>query len=326
VTVKVLVAGGAGYIGAHVVRSLSERGHDPVILDDFRRSRRGREGSFPLECVAIEDAEAVLSVFTRHKPHAVIHLGGYISVGESTREPEMYWRNNLGSGMNLLFCAAHFPIETFLFSSTAAVYGTPEILPIPEGAPLKPINPYGAAKLAFEKALFDASRLFGFRAVAIRYFNASGAHPEWKVGEEHEPEEHLIPRVIRGLSLGRPAQVYGNDYPTPDGTCVRDYIHVTDLASAHVIAIEDRSLPQQAAYNAGTGRGYSVLEVIKEIGRALGSEPSIEFHPRRPGDPPSLVADPTALMKATAWKPEHSSLEEIVESALLWERQRVLSP
>ncbi|MCC6132473.1 MAG: UDP-glucose 4-epimerase GalE [Acidobacteria bacterium] len=319
---KVLVAGGAGYIGAHVARALAERGHFPLIVDDFRRSRPGREGAFPLERIALEDAAALLSVFERHRPEAVIHLGGYISVGESTREPEMYWKNNLGAGINLLFCAARFPISAFLFSSTAAVYGAPDTTPIPESAPLRPINPYGSAKLAFETALFDASRLFGFRAVALRYFNASGAHPEWRTGEEHEPEEHLIPRVLRGLSSGLPAQVFGNDYPTPDGTCVRDYIHVTDLANAHVIAIEAANLPAQSAFNVGTGTGYSVLEVIQVAGKTLGIHPAIEMRPRRPGDPPALVADPAALMQATGWRPSHSSLEEIVESALLWERQR----
>ena len=235
---KVLVSGGAGYIGAHVVRLLAECGHQPVILDDLRSSQRSRIGDLPWENVALEDVEAVTKVFSAHRPEAVIHLAGYISVGESVREPEKYWRNNLGAGTHLIVAAAKYPVRSFLFSSTAAVYGNAKKVPIAEQSELNPTCPYGASKLAFEEVLHSAGEALGFRSFALRYFNAAGAHPKWKVGESHDPEEHLIPRVIRWLRSGKKVQVYGNDYPTPDKTCIRDYIHVTDLAAAHVRVIE----------------------------------------------------------------------------------------
>ncbi len=319
---RVLVTGGAGYIGAHIVRTLADRGHEPLILDDFRRSRRERCGSFPVEAVRLEDAPSVLGVFERFRPEAVIHMSGYISVGESVRLPDMYWQNNLGASFNLFLALSRYPVKVFLFSSTAAVYGNAERVPIPESSPLSPTAPYGSSKLAFEGALFGAARVLGFRACALRYFNAAGAHPDWGVGEEHEPEEHLIPRVIRAFMEGHAASVYGNDYPTPDGTCVRDYIHVLDLASAHVAVIESEQLPQLAVFNAGTGSGFSVLEVISTVARHLGKKPTIEFLPRRPGDPAALVADATALGEAIGWKPIRSSLDEIVSTAIAWEKGR----
>jgi UDP-glucose 4-epimerase len=318
--VKVLVAGGAGYIGAHVVRALATRGHSPIILDDLRSSSRDRCHQFTLEAVSLEDTSKVFRVFEKHRPEAVVHLGGYISVAESMREPTRYWENNLGSGISLLLACARFPVHTFLFSSTAAVYG---ILanggPIAENSPLAPTSPYGASKLAFEQALHRSAGGVGIRSVALRYFNASGANVEWGVGEAHEPEEHLIPRVIRCLSERNPVQVYGNDYPTPDGTCIRDYVHVLDLAEAHVLALESDNLESGRSFNVGTGCGYSVLEVIQAIATSLSVNPNIEFLPRRPGDPPRLVADPSNLVSRLNWHPQYSSLKEIVSSAIAWE-------
>ncbi|HET7294907.1 MAG TPA: UDP-glucose 4-epimerase GalE [Vicinamibacteria bacterium] len=319
---KVLVTGGAGYIGAHVVRALQEAGHPPVVLDDLRRARPGRTGGFPVERVAVEDVEALLGVFARHRPEGVVHLAGYISVAESVARPDLYWQNNLGAAAALLIACARSAVRAFLFSSTAAVYGNTELSPIPESAPLAPTSPYGASKLAFERLLYDAGRALGFRTAALRYFNAAGAHPDWRVGEDHEPEEHLIPRVVRALLDGRPVQVFGRDYPTPDGTCVRDFVHVTDLARAHVRVLEADDLPGGLSFNCGTGRGSSVLEVIEAVGLALGVTPRIEFGPRRPGDPASLVADPAALRQRVAWQPRHSDLGEIVASAVEWERFR----
>jgi UDP-glucose-4-epimerase GalE len=252
----------------------------------------------------------------------VIHLAGSISVAESVRDPAAYWSNNLGAGASLLVACAAFPVGAFLFSSTAAVYGDAEVSPIPEHAPLKPESPYGASKLGFERLLHQAARALGFRSAALRYFNAAGAHPEWGVGEEHEPEEHLIPRVLRALLLGRPVQVNGRDYPTPDGTCVRDYIHVTDLARAHVRVLEAASLASGSSLNCGTGSGHSVLQVVEAVAETLGVAPRLEFGPRRAGDPASLVADPGLLAKEVGWRPEHSSLAEIVASAAAWERRR----
>lgn len=319
---KVLVTGGAGYIGAHVARALAAAGHAPVILDDLRRAREGRDGSFPLERVAVEDATALLRVFETHRPEGVVHLAGYISVAESVSRPELYWQNNLAAAAALLIACARVPIRAFLFSSTAAVYGDTEVSPIPESAPLAPTSPYGASKLAFERLLHDTARVLGFRSAALRYFNAAGAHPEWGVGEEHEPEEHLIPRVVRALLDGQPVQVYGRDYPTPDGTCVRDFVHVTDLATAHVRVLESADVPSGLSFNCGTGRGSSVLQVIEAVGRALDVTPKVEYRPRRPGDPASLVADPSALRRHVAWQPAHSTLGEIVASAVAWERTR----
>ncbi|MGH7146272.1 MAG: UDP-glucose 4-epimerase GalE [Nitrospiraceae bacterium] len=316
---RVLVAGGAGYIGAHVVRLLAEHGHRPVVLDDLRASARSRVGPFPFAEVSLEDVHGVMEVFLRYRPEAVVHLAGSISVAESVRDPAKYWSNNLAAGTSLLLACARVPVQVFLFSSTAAVYGNPAHMPIREGAPFAPTSPYGASKLAFERLLHASAKALGIRSIALRYFNAAGARVEWGVGEAHSPEEHLIPRVVRALLSGAPVQVYGQDYPTPDGTCIRDYIHVMDLASAHVRVLEAEELTDGHSFNVGTGSGYSVLEVIQSTANYLGMTPRMESQPRRPGDPPRLVADPSALMSQSGWRPAHSSLEEIVETAVKWE-------
>lgn len=319
---KVLVTGGAGYIGAHIVRQLERCGHSPVILDDLRRAKAYRTEGKVLEKVALEDTDGVFRVFEKHQPAAVIHLGGYISVGESVKNPDLYWNNNLGASTSLILACARFPVKTFLFSSTAAVYGFAPVTPITETTPYAPTCAYGASKLAYEKILHASGKALGLRTFALRYFNASGACVEWGVGEDHEPEEHLIPRVVQSIRSGKKVQVYGRDYLTPDGTCVRDYIHVLDLASAHVRVIESERLEGGQSFNVGTGRGYSVLEVIQAIGRCLGVTPDIEFLDRRPGDPPSLVADPAKLKAALDWKPEHSEIDALVASAIEWEKIR----
>jgi UDP-glucose-4-epimerase GalE len=317
---KVLVTGGAGYIGGHVVRGLAARGHTPIILDDLRSSRESRTRGFPFEKVAIEDTDRVVDVFERHRPDGVIHLAGAISVAESVRDPDFYWGVNLGGGASLLLACTRAPVRVFIFSSTAAVYGNAEVSPIVEETKKAPTCPYGASKLAFEQLLHRSARTLGMRTTALRYFNAAGCHPEWNVGEIHDPEEHLIPRVIRAFSEGRAAQVYGRDYPTEDGTCIRDYIHVTDLAAAHVRVLEAEDLESGSSFNVGTGTGNSVLAVIRSIARQLGREPEIEFLPRRAGDPASLIADPSALLSRLKWRAEHSSIDEIVGSAIAWER------
>lgn len=319
---KVIVTGGAGYIGAHVTRALAAAGHTPIVVDDLRCASRDRVGPHLHEAVACEDTAALAEVFARHRPQGVVHLAGYISVGESVRDPDKYWSNNLAAAASLLIACARHPVEVVLFSSTAAVYGNAEVTPIPEQVPLAPTSPYGSSKLAFERLLHASAPAVGFRSAALRYFNAAGANPAWRVGEAHSPEEHLIPRVIDALLAGRPVQVYGNDYPTRDGTCERDYIHVTDLASAHVRVLEARSLPSGVSFNVGTGHGHSVLQVIETVGRRLGRVPEITILPRRPGDPASLVADPSALRVALGWQAEHSTIEEIVDSAVDWELGR----
>jgi UDP-glucose 4-epimerase len=319
---KVIVTGGAGYIGAHVVRALVADGHEPIIVDDLRCASRERTADFALETIPLEDTAGLMDCFRRHRPGGVIHLAGYISVGESVRVPEKYWANNLAAGASLLLACARHPVETFLFSSTAAVYGNAEVTPIPETVPLAPTSPYGASKLGFERLLHDSAPALGMRSAALRYFNAAGASVGWHVGEAHQPEEHLIPRVVQALLDGRAVQIYGNDYPTPDGTCIRDYIHVADLATAHVQVLEADTLASGTNVNAGTGVGNSVLDVVRAVGARLGREPLIEILPRRPGDPASLVADPTTLRTTVGWVPEHSSLDEIVDSAVRWEEWR----
>ncbi|MGD9762275.1 MAG: UDP-glucose 4-epimerase GalE [Candidatus Binatia bacterium] len=319
---KVVVTGGAGYIGAHVARALAEAGHEPIIVDDLRSATANRVGPFAHEPVACEDTASLIAVFDRHRPSGVVHLAGYISVGESVRDPAKYWNNNLGAAASLLLACARHPVDVVLFSSTAAVYGDAEVTPIPEAVALAPTSPYGASKLAFERLLHGSAASLGFRSAALRYFNAAGAHPAWRVGEAHTPEEHLIPRVIQALLDDRAVQVYGTDYPTADGTCERDYIHVTDLAAAHVRVLEDGALPSGASFNVGTGRAHSVLQVVDAVATRLARTPRVDMLPRRPGDPARLVADPAALRQALDWRPQHSSLEEIVDSAADWELWR----
>lgn len=318
---KVLVTGGAGYIGAHVVRMLDVFGHEPVVLDDLRRSYKRRVGPYPWERIPLEEPDSVFRIFHHYRPHAVIHLGGYISVSESVKNPEIYWRNNLAAGMNLLSACERFPLKKFIFSSTAAVYGKTTRVPIKENSGKRPSSPYGASKYAFEDYMHAYGKAFGFKSFALRYFNAAGAYLPWDVGEEHEPEEHLIPKVIRAFKQGEKAFVYGKDYPTPDGTCVRDFIHVRDLAFAHVELLES-GLEGGQNLNAGTGRGYSVLQVIQEIASQMKVSPQIDFLPRRPCDPASLVADPSLLRSRLGWKPQHSSLQEMISTAVHWESRR----
>jgi UDP-glucose 4-epimerase len=319
---RVIVTGGAGYIGAHVVRALAAAGHEPIIVDDLRCATRARTGDFAFESIALEDTAPLTDCFRRHRPDGVIHLAGFISVGESVRLPDKYWSNNLGAGASLLLACARHPVRALLFSSTAAVYGNTEVSPIPESAPLAPTSPYGASKLAFEQLLHASAPALGMRSAALRYFNAAGADVDWHVGEAHAPEEHLIPRVIAALLSGNPVAVYGNDYPTPDGTCVRDYIHVADLASAHVQVLAADALPSGMNFNVGTGTGSSVLQVVRAVAARLHVEPRIDVIARRPGDPASLVADPSALRARLGWTPVHSSLDEIVDSAVQWEEWR----
>jgi UDP-glucose-4-epimerase GalE len=318
---RVLATGGAGYIGAHVVRVLAERGYEVLILDDFRSSSPDRADGFACAQVALEDVGEVVRVFAHFRPHSVIHMAGSISVAESIADPASYWDNNLRAASSLLIAASRHRLRRFVFSSTAAVYGSCATSPIAESAICSPTSPYGESKLAFEQLLRASARSLGFTAVALRYFNACGCAPEWGVGEAHEPEEHLIPRVLHWLQAGQPIRVYGNDYPTPDGTCVRDYVHVLDLATAHCAALEAH-LPSASTFNVGTGKGYSVLEVIRTAARILEVRPEIRFEERRAGDPPSLVADASALRRVTAWAPVHSDLDEIVSSALAWLQTR----
>ena len=318
----VLVTGGTGYIGAHVARALAERGHAPVILDDLSASARERAGGFPLDVVALGDVPAVVDVFRRRKPSAVVHLAGKISVAGSLQDPLGYWSTNLAGSAALLLAASQTgsKVGAFVFSSTANVYGRGSGTPIQDTTPPEPLTPYGQSKYAFERLLHATAPALKMRSTALRYFNAAACVPEWGVGEAHDPEEHILPRAIRLLRAGEAVTIYGTDYDTPDGTCVRDYVHVADLASAHVAVLEagKTALASGRSLNVATGQGCSVLELVQRVAAELGVAPKIEKLPRRAGDPPVLVARPSPVLRTLGWRPTRG-LAEIVRDAVAWE-------
>jgi UDP-glucose-4-epimerase GalE len=324
--VKVLVTGGAGYIGSHAVRELRDAGHELAVLDDLSRGhRKSVPPEVPLVRGDLGDAASLARALVG--TDAVIHFAGLLSVADSVADPASYYRTNVVKGLALLDAMQAAGVRDIVFSSTCAVYGIPVRVPIDEDHPKDPINPYGATKLAFERALDDLSRAGRLRAVALRYFNAAGCHPDGSLGEDHRPEEHLIPRAI-DATLGRaePLHIHGEDYDTPDGTCIRDYIHVQDLARAHVLALSlvrggpaaDR--PAFQAFNLGTGVGRSVREVIQAVERIVGKPVPARVGPRRPGDPPRLVAAPERGRRILGFEAKHTALEGIVETAVRWRR------
>lgn len=322
----VLVTGGAGYIGAHTAKALSERGYRPIIYDNLSSGYREAVRWGELVQGDIRDAEALGRAFAAHDVKAVIHFAGLIEVGRSTVKPDIFWDINVAGTTSLLMAMRDHGVARLVFSSSAAVYGQGGRGPlesIPEAAPKAPSSPYGDTKLACEWMIQAQCRAYGLTAVALRYFNAAGADPSGIIGEAHEPETHLIPLAMAaGLGDGKPLTVFGEDFGTPDGTCLRDYIHVNDLASAHVAALEV-DLPAGAfeAVNIGTGQGHSVREVVEAVGRALGRPVPHSVGGRRDGDPPSLVADASRAKELLGWEPVCSSLDQIVRDALRWEGQ-----
>jgi UDP-glucose-4-epimerase GalE len=321
---EILVTGGAGYIGSHTLRALRDRGYKPICFDNLSTGFREFAADFPFVQGDLGNRSDLEQVFCSSAPEAVIHFASHALVEESYRDPLKYYRDNILNCLNLLEAMVRHGLRYFVFSSSCATYGIPPGVPISETAPLQPVNPYGATKMMIERILADFGRAHGTGFIALRYFNAAGASPDGTIGEWHEPETHLIPRLFDVvLGTGNEAQVYGDDYPTPDGTCIRDYIHVLDLAAAHVSALE-RLFDGHASdiYNLGTGRGYSVLEVIQEVKRSTGCDFPVVFKARRPGDPPALVADPGKAASDLGWSARHSSLEEIVQSAWNWHRGR----
>jgi UDP-glucose-4-epimerase GalE len=318
--VKVLVTGGAGYIGSHAVRELREAGHAVAVLDDLSY---GHRQAVPAEVTLIDADLADAAALRRglEGADAVIHFAGLLSVAESVRDPASYYRVNVVKGLALLDAMTAAGVRRIVFSSTCAVYGVPVRVPIDESHPQEPINAYGATKRAFERVLMDYARAGLLRAVALRYFNAAGCHPDGSLGEDHDPEVHLIPLTV-DAALGRREGlwIHGDDYDTPDGTCVRDYIHVQDLARAHVAALSLEGGEPFQAFNLGTGQGRSVREVVRAVERVTGRPVEVTLGARRPGDPPALVAQPDRARTALGFAPRWLDLEAIVETTARWRR------
>jgi len=326
----VLVAGGAGYVGSHAVKALAAAGYDVVVFDNLLAGHREAveriARAFPARSVTlvegdILDGPKVRDTLERVRASAVMHFAALLSVGVSTREPVAYYRTNVTGTLTVLEAMAQAQVPHFIFSSTAATFGEPQQTPIDEQHPQRPINSYGETKLAVERALPHLERAHGVRWIALRYFNAAGADPDGLIGEDHEPEEHLIPNAFKA-ALGGPAlTVFGDDYPTPDGTCVRDYIHVTDLADAHLRAL--RRLEQggsSTAFNLGTGQGMTVKQIIEAASRAAGTPVPHVIGPRRAGDPARLVASNEAARRELGWQPARSDVQSIVDTAWRWHR------
>jgi UDP-glucose-4-epimerase GalE len=315
----VLVTGGAGYIGSHAAKALHRAGYRVVVFDNLVAGHRAAVQFGPLVEGDISDTVAVRDALRRHQISAVVHFAAFLDVGESVREPARYYRNNVTGALSVLEAMAAESVRTFVFSSTCATYGEPIETPMTETHPQQPINSYGETKLAIERALPHFERAHGMRYVALRYFNASGADPDGDLGEDHSPEIHLVPRAIDAATGGRGLQVFGDDYPTPDGTCLRDYVHVTDLADAHVKALESIAAGgASGAYNLGTGHPHSVREVIDTVARITGRQVPWAMALRRPGDPAVLCAAAQQAKAALHWTPALSDIETIVRTAWAW--------
>lgn len=318
--INCIVTGGAGYVGSHCCKELAKAGCNPISVDSLARGHRELVKWGPLFECDVLDTERLIKIFKEQKPEAVFHFAGLTYVGESVEKPELYYRANTAGTLSLLEAMAACGCGRIIFSSTAATYGSPLYTPINEKHPQSPINPYGRSKLFIERIMEDCSKAHGIRFAALRYFNAAGADPEGEAGELHDPETHLIPLII-SAALGRreSIKIFGRDYDTHDGTAVRDYVHVADLASAHVKALEKLdSGGENLKLNLGTGTGYSVLEAIRAVERVTGRKVPAQDAPRRAGDPPILVADPSAAKKTLGWELRHSALDSIVETALRW--------
>jgi UDP-arabinose 4-epimerase len=319
--VVVLVIGGAGYIGSHTARALRRAGHQVIIFDNLSTGYEFLAAGFEFVKGDVLDAVALGRVLQR--ADAIMHFAAHAYVGESVANPKKYFHNNVEGGLSLLNTAQATGVKKIIFSSTCAVYGEPTKVPIDESAPRQPVSPYGVSKLFFEQALEAYDRAYGFRYASLRYFNAAGADESGEIGELHDPETHLIPLALKAAAgTGPELHVFGSDYPTPDGTCIRDYIHVNDLASAHVKALDHLAAGKDSiAVNVGTGRGYSVREVITAVEKISGKKVPHKVVPRRAGDPPELVANPAKAQAVLGWKATRA-LDEIVTTAWNWAERR----
>ena len=315
---KILVVGGAGYIGSICAELLLNEGHEIAILDNLTEGHRAavdRRARF-IEG-DLQDRQSIEKALAKHRPDAVMHFAASALVGESMQNPSKYFRNNIANGLNLLDAMVSVGIEKIVFSSTCAIFGPPERVPIDETMPMRPINPYGESKLAFEKILRWYSEIHGLKFISLRYFNAAGASE--KFGEDHRVETHLIPNVLKAALGQKPnVEIFGTDYETPDGTCIRDYIHIVDLARAHILALNSS---ESGFYNLGTGGGSSVREVINACLQITGRKIDIAEKPRRPGDPPRLIASSEKIKRELGWKPQFQSLDAIIESAWKWHQK-----
>jgi UDP-glucose 4-epimerase len=318
---RILVTGGAGYIGSHTVKLLLARGHEVTVYDNLSAGHRAAVPKDRLVVGDLKDIDHLDHLLLVNQIEAVIHFAASAAVGESMAHPAKYYQNNLLNSLNLLERVRRLGIPKFVFSSTCATYGMPTETPIFEDEPQKPINPYGNTKLAFERMLADYAAAYPIGYAALRYFNAAGAAADGTLGEVHDPETHLIPLVIQAAMGQRPhIEVFGTDYATPDGTCIRDYIHVEDLAEAHLLALEAIEPGKGRAYNVGLGKGSSVREVIRAVEDVSGKKIAVKEAPRRAGDPPVLVAAPDKIRRELGWVPKHATLRSIVETAWNWHR------
>ena len=317
---QVLLTGGAGYIGSHTAKELAKAGYEPIVLDNLHRGHVWAVRWGPLEQIDLADTRSLRAVLEKRQIGAVIHFAAHAYVGESMLAPAEYWRNNLVNTLNLLDAMRETGIQRIVFSSTCAIYGNAERTPIAEDHPQRPVSPYGHSKLAIERILESYGRAYGLSWTALRYFNAAGADPGGEIGESHAPETHLIPRAI-AAACGDLAEleIFGVDYPTPDGTAIRDYVHVTDLARAHVMALERLARGDPGdVFNLGTGTGYSVRDVITVVEEVSGRRVPTRACPRRVGDPPVLMADASRAVRKLGWVPQFSCLNKIVETAWRW--------
>ncbi|MFW6012840.1 MAG: UDP-glucose 4-epimerase GalE [Candidatus Bipolaricaulota bacterium] len=322
---KVLVTGGAGYIGSHCVKQLLDSDYQVIALDNLSEGHRDLVLCDQLIEGDIGDRKLLNEVFENHDIDAVMHFAAHCKVPESVENPIKYYRNNVVKSLTLLDAMAQYEVKKLIFSSSAAVYGDPQVIPIPEDHEKSPRNPYGRTKWIFEQILEDYRTGYGISSVSLRYFNAAGSDPEGDIGEWHEPETHLIPIVLEVAAGQRDKlSIYGTDYDTPDGSCVRDFVHVFDLVQAHLAALDqlnEDQVPQQQAYNLGTGEGYSVKEVLQVCREVTGKQIPAEDAERRPGDPPQLVADPSRAKEELGWTPRFEDLSSIVETAWDWLRK-----
>ena len=317
---KLLIPGGAGYIGSHMVKYAQEHGHDVVVLDDFSTGHDWSVSGCEIIRVNLLDQDKLARQLKGRSFDGVIHFAAKSLVGESMRKPDLYYQNNVVGSLNLVNEMLKNDVSNLVFSSSAAIFGNPETDKISEDHPKRPINPYGQSKLMVENMLQDICSAYGFNATCLRYFNAAGAHQSGQIGEAHNPETHLIPNILTSvLSSENSLKVFGDDYPTKDGTCIRDYVHVTDLAQAHLLGIEKmQEVDGFSVFNLGNGNGFTVLDVINTCSRVMGEPINYKVDGRRAGDPALLVADDKKAKSELNWKPEYKNLTEIIESSWLW--------